>query len=330
MSRAPLVLIVSEHEWASRSLESILSPRGYAVLRAYNGRQAFERVGGSNVDAVFIDRNLPDTSGEAVCRLLLERECVSRSAPIILMTSGTSSREERLDAMRAGAWDLLSQPIDAEELLLRMDRLIRAKVDADRVAEEALIDGATGLYSWHGVTRRLRELAAAAERFGRPLACVVFSPDDLAAAGPSLTLAGEAPAAGHAPAETRAGGDADAHVGRDAAAGSGSADLAGEDERAFLTKVAGILRDATRRSDVIGRIGPREFAIVAPDTPPEGAEILAARLRAGHTNGSGIPTARGRAGVCAIQDLSAAGMDPLELIVQATLASRTTPPDRMN
>ena len=40
----PLVLIASDQEWSSRALESTLGPQGYAVLRAYNGRQALEHV----------------------------------------------------------------------------------------------------------------------------------------------------------------------------------------------------------------------------------------------------------------------------------------------
>lgn len=279
-------MIVSEHEWAARSLESILAPRGYAVLRAYNARQAIERAGGSNTDAVFIDCRLPDMSGTTLCQTLLESELVARSTPVMLVTTGAATREDRIEALNAGAWELISQPIDAEELLLRVERFIRAKLEVDHAAEEALIDAVTGLYSWHGIARRVRELAAAAERFGRPLACVVFAPD------------GEEP-------------------------GSRL------EERGFLSSTAARLREATRRSDVIGRIGAREFAIVAPDTSPEGAQVLAKRLRAGETNG-GVPRGGGRAGVYAIDDLKATGIDPLELIVQATLASRDDPPEHVH
>src|SRR5664279_831529 len=37
-SRPPLILLANEHEWAARSLETILGPHGYAVLQAYRGR----------------------------------------------------------------------------------------------------------------------------------------------------------------------------------------------------------------------------------------------------------------------------------------------------
>ena len=40
---SPLVLIANDQEWSARSLESILGPNGYAVIRAYTGQQALER-----------------------------------------------------------------------------------------------------------------------------------------------------------------------------------------------------------------------------------------------------------------------------------------------
>lgn len=283
MARAPLVLIVSEHEWASRSLDSVLAPRGYGVLRAYTARQAIERAAGTDVDAVFVDRQLPDATGAEICRDMIERGVVSRAAPIILVAAGTATRLERLDAMRAGAWEVITLPVDAEELLLRVDRFIRAKMEADEAHHDALIDAVTGLYTWAGIARRIGEVAAAAERSGRPLACVVLAP---AGEGAPLDETEEDPVA------------------------------------AFAER----LRGATRRSDVLGRIGPREFAIIAPDTTPEGAQTLARRLRAQSiVNGGGS-----RAGVCAITNIRDAGLDPLDLLIQATLASRETPPSEFN
>ena len=40
----PLVLLVDDQEWTSRSIESILRPRGHVVLKAYTGRQSLELV----------------------------------------------------------------------------------------------------------------------------------------------------------------------------------------------------------------------------------------------------------------------------------------------
>jgi two-component system cell cycle response regulator len=267
-----LVLIVSEHEWASRSLDTVLAPRGYAVLRAYNGEQAVERARASDPDAVFIDRTLPDAQGPDLCQRLRAEDVVSPATPLLIMTSSATTREQRVEAMRAGAWEVVTLPVDAEELLLRVDRYIRVKLESDKAREEALIDSVTGLYTREGLTRRVRELGAAARRFGRPLACVVF--------------------------------------------------VAGEDdrpelpERTAVARLAEQLRQATRKSDVLARVGPREFVVVAPDTAPDGARILADRLRerAGAPRG---PT-RDAEGLFAVADLSKGSTeDPVEVLSRA-------------
>lgn len=277
MARAPVVLIVSEHEWASRSLETVLSPRGFSVLRAYNADQALERAAEADPDAVFIEQNLPDTSGVELCRRMLETGVVGVATPILLTTSGPSSYDQRLEALRAGAWEVVSLPVDAEELLLRLDRYTRAKVEADRARTGTMIDPETGLYSHSGILRRVRELAAAAERYGRPIACIVF----------------------------------------DAGNGDGS-QLTGE----LLAGIASALRKSTRRSDIIGRIGPSQFAIVTPDTPEEGAQVVAERLRQyGTVEGHEAVTARHRAGVYAVANARELALDPTELVIRATTAS---------
>jgi CheY-like chemotaxis protein len=52
---APLVLIANDQEWSARSLESILGPNGYAVVRAYTGQQALERARTSQPDIIILD-----------------------------------------------------------------------------------------------------------------------------------------------------------------------------------------------------------------------------------------------------------------------------------
>lgn len=278
-----MVLIVSEHEWASRSLDTVLAPRGYAVLRAYNGSQALERAVEADPHAVFIDRSLPDTSGLELCQALRDNEDFSPITPVLLLTSGPVSHDQRVEALRAGAWELVTFPLDAEELLLRLERYIRAKMEADRARDDTLVDARTGFYSRHGTIRRLQELGAAAERFGRPIACVVVSTETESAAA-SLD------------SET-------------------------------VDQLARLLRGETRKSDVLGRIGPHDFAVVAPDTPPEGAEKLAERIRQ-RTAGDGSKRAGTRTGVYALQDLTGVDFNAFDLVTRATEASRKPPPRR--
>ena len=43
-STPPLVLIASDQEWSGRSLETIIGPRGYAVVRAHTGQQVLQTI----------------------------------------------------------------------------------------------------------------------------------------------------------------------------------------------------------------------------------------------------------------------------------------------
>lgn len=272
MRRPPLVLIVSEHEWASRSLDAVLAPQGYAVLRAYNARQAIERTRAANPDAVLVDGNLSDADAAGLVAQLRTSGGLSPAAAVIAIFASALNRDDRLRLLEAGAWDVLNLPIDADELVLRVQRFIDGKMESDRIREQALLDPGTGLYTWEGIVRRVQELGAAAARFRRPLACLVIT---------------------------------------------------SVDEASDAQAVAQLLREVTRRSDVIGRAGSGEFIVVAPDTAPDGARILAERVHSAAA--AGLSSAHCRIGVFGVPDLHEAGLDPMELVVRATMAAGVRP-----
>jgi diguanylate cyclase (GGDEF)-like protein len=167
-------LIINDQEWSTRSLESILGPNGYAILRAYTAAKGFERALAARPDLILIGASLPDMSGPELCQRLRMDPHITPSTPVILTTTTKPSRRDRLDALRSGAWDYLGHPLDGEELVLRFDAYVRAKHDADQARTDGMVDAVTGLYSLQGLARRARELASQAYRQGAPLACVVF------------------------------------------------------------------------------------------------------------------------------------------------------------
>jgi diguanylate cyclase (GGDEF)-like protein len=184
--RPPLVLIASDQEWSTRALDSTLGPQGYAVLRAYNGKQALDLVSRGHPDLVMVSEKLPDTSGLEICRALRDKNLITGSTALLFMVAGPVAREVRLAALRAGASDCLGLPIDGEELGLRLMAYVRAKFDADHARENGLIDPSTGLYNMGGLTRRARELGSQAYRRGSAMACIIFSADDLGAEGAGM------------------------------------------------------------------------------------------------------------------------------------------------
>lgn len=283
-SHPPLVLIASDQELSVRSLESILGPGGFAVLRARSGRQGLERARASQPDVVILDAGLPDLPGIEVCRTLRGDAGNSPALPILITTASPATRQQRLDALRAGAWDLLGFPLDAEELLSRVHNYVQAKLSADRAREEGLLDEMTGLYNLHGLLERIRELGADANRHRRPLSCVVFASPEL-----------------DSDVEPDAGGAA-AHVAR-------------------------VFKSASRASDTIGRLGPTEFVVVAPGTDSTGALGLTRRLARlmDEALPEGMPgqaVTPLRAGYYGVTDFSEAAIDPVDLLVGATMALR--------
>jgi len=171
----PLALLASDQEWSTRSLESVLGPHGFASVRAYTGRQALELIRRTQPDVVIIDSGMPDISGIDLCQKLRNDPEFPSSTPVVMTTAGPASRSQRLDAYRAGVWEYLSLPVDAEALILKLSAFVRAKREIDRSREESLLDDSTGLYNVRGLARRAREMGAEASRRHSALACVAVT-----------------------------------------------------------------------------------------------------------------------------------------------------------
>lgn len=102
--------------------------------------------------------------------------------------------------------------------------------------------------------------------------------------------------------------------------------------RLALTRCAPALQEVGRRSDSIGRIGPREFVVVAPDTDHQGAVRLALRLSDAlktAASGAGLaPTGvRVSGGYDAVPDLAYAPTEAPAILTRAISAVRTGSPD---
>ncbi len=157
-----------------RSLESILVPDGYGIIRANYGKQALARARATAPDVIILEERYSDLSGIDVCRSLRIDPQISSYTPIVITTPGRRTRQTRLEALAAGAWDYLGLPVDAEDLLLRLRSFVEAKLAVDRIREDSLLARGSWLYSRNGLLRRAVELYSDARRSGRSLACVAF------------------------------------------------------------------------------------------------------------------------------------------------------------
>lgn len=124
---SPLALIGDAHEWSARSLDSILTPKGYSVLRTSTGTELLEHAPRVQPDLVILDLTLPEAGGIELCRELRSSGAISPATPVLITSSGPVTRDVRVAALRAGAWECASFPLDAEVLLLKLDAFRRAK-----------------------------------------------------------------------------------------------------------------------------------------------------------------------------------------------------------
>lgn len=170
-----LVLVANDHEWTARSVETILVAAGYSVVRTFTGAETLSVAGRRIPDVVILDHQLPDISGLEVCRALRADPRFGPSLPVVITTAGPSGRTQRLAAHEAGAWEFYGQPLDGEALLHKVRVFAEARREVLRVAQEGLIDPATGLYNRSGLVRRSGELVAEARRQGGGVACIAVA-----------------------------------------------------------------------------------------------------------------------------------------------------------
>ena len=190
----PLVLLAGNGQEATRWLRGLLESNGYAVLQERSARHTLERARSTEPDVIVVDADLPDMAGIEVCRTLRSDPRVSSSTPILLSIREPATRAQRLAALRAGAWECITPPHDADEILLKIGAYVHAKLDADRARAEGLLDSVTGLYNRQGLARRARELGSQAFREHGPIACVVMAldlaPQDVVAGQPGALILG--------------------------------------------------------------------------------------------------------------------------------------------
>jgi len=116
----PLRILIVDDEASQRELVAgFLQKQGHEVFLAGGGAEALERVKDARVDLVLSDFKMPGMSG---LDLLRGVKAVNPEIPFILVTAyGTV--EMAVQAMKEGAVDYITKPLDLEELLVRIQRV---------------------------------------------------------------------------------------------------------------------------------------------------------------------------------------------------------------
>jgi two-component system response regulator PhoP len=115
------VLVVEDDMTLQQQLVNNLTKKGYAVDAVDNGRDALYFGIEFPIDIAIVDLGLPDISGMDVIKQLRAKDL---TFPILILTARTRW-EEKVEGLEAGADDYLVKPFHTEELLARINALIR-------------------------------------------------------------------------------------------------------------------------------------------------------------------------------------------------------------
>src|SRR5579859_2383640 len=115
------VLVAEDHERLARSVAAGLSRYGMTVDVALDGDEAVACLIANRYDVVILDRDLPGTHGDDICRALAAERSQSR----VLMLTAASSVKDRVEGLGLGADDYLPKPFDFTELVARIQALAR-------------------------------------------------------------------------------------------------------------------------------------------------------------------------------------------------------------
>jgi DNA-binding NtrC family response regulator len=115
------ILVVEDKESMAQMLKETLELEGYEVIIAKDGAEGIKRIRDSKVDVVLTDLKLPRKDGLEVLRTSKEENHLT---PVIVMTA-YGSIETAVNAMKSGAYDFITKPLDTDYLQLLIKRSLK-------------------------------------------------------------------------------------------------------------------------------------------------------------------------------------------------------------
>jgi len=113
------ILVVEDGQSQREMLRDFLAEEGFAIAEAENGEKAVQQVKDGHYDLLLLDYKMPGLNGMEV---LEQVKRINPEIDIVMMTAyGTI--ETAVDAMKAGAVDYITKPVDLEELLILINRI---------------------------------------------------------------------------------------------------------------------------------------------------------------------------------------------------------------
>lgn len=126
--QAPLILIAEDDNDINRMLSDLLGSQGYQTQSAFSGTEALIYLERKAPDAVILDLMLPGMTGEELLARIREAD----AGTAVIVASAKDDVRTRVELLRAGADDYVVKPFDTDELLARLEAVLRRNAQGNR------------------------------------------------------------------------------------------------------------------------------------------------------------------------------------------------------
>lgn len=131
------ILLAEDDENLGFILHSFLKSKGFSVDLVKNGKIAFERFNQSHFDFCILDVMMPEMDGFTLAKEIRE---IDKKVPILFLTA-KSMKEDKLEGFSIGADDYMTKPFLMEELLARIEAIMRRSNHSPDTQDEIFMIG---------------------------------------------------------------------------------------------------------------------------------------------------------------------------------------------
>ncbi|HQB62713.1 MAG TPA: response regulator, partial [Spirochaetota bacterium] len=114
------ILIVDDEKNIREGLRLALIKDGHNIFLASDGREALTTLQNNEIDAVITDLKMPNMDGEQLMKIIIKDYF---NVPVIILT-GHGTVESAVQAMREGAYDFITKPLNLDKLSLIVSRAL--------------------------------------------------------------------------------------------------------------------------------------------------------------------------------------------------------------
>jgi len=112
------ILVAEDDPVSALAVQTLLTKLGHTVTVASHGAQAWRSLQATPVPVAILDWMMPEMDGLELCRRI--KADLKHAYTCVIMLTAKQSREDRLEALKAGADVFLTKPLNKEDLIARL------------------------------------------------------------------------------------------------------------------------------------------------------------------------------------------------------------------